>query len=61
MFLLLKYQKLLIFLVKNPKKKNHVFLGAFIWNHPQMTYHMTLQNTGLPSMSAILNCFFFRM
>ena len=22
------------FLVKNPKKNCHVFLGAFIWNHP---------------------------
>ena len=31
--LLLEYQKLLTFLVKNPKK-NHVFLGAFTWNHP---------------------------
>ena len=34
MFLLLKYQKLLTFLVKNPKKNCHVFLRAFIWNHP---------------------------
>ena len=34
MFLLLKYQKLLTFFVKNPKKTFHVLLGAFIWNHP---------------------------
>ena len=32
-FVLLKYHKLLTFLVKKPKKKNHAFLGDFIWNH----------------------------
>ena len=37
-FLLLKYQKLLTFLVKNPNKNRHDFLGAFTWNHPLLTY-----------------------
>ena len=37
MFLLLKYQKLLTFLVKYPPKKLSCFLGAFIWNHPPIT------------------------
>ena len=36
--LLLNYQKLFTFFVKNPKKKNHFFLCAFIWNHPVFTY-----------------------
>ena len=40
MFLLLKYQKLLTFLVKNPTKKLSYFLGAFIWNNPKT---MTIQ------------------
>ena len=34
-FLLLKYQKLLTFLVK--KNNHNFFLGAFIWNHPIVT------------------------
>ena len=37
MFLLLKYQKLLTFWSKIQKKNRHVFLGAFIWNHPCTT------------------------
>ena len=41
MFLLLKYQKLLTFLVKNPKQYCHVFLSAFIWNHPYTSVRWT--------------------
>ena len=37
-FFLLKYQKLLTCLVKNPKNKFHVLLSAFIWNHPMVEY-----------------------
>ena len=34
-FLLLKYPKLLTFIGQKIQQKNcHVFLGAFIWNHP---------------------------
>ena len=44
MFLLLKYQKLLTFLVNNPKKKLSRFSPCFhIWNHPYMRaieYHL---------------------
>ena len=29
------------FLDKLPKKNCHVFLGAFIWNHPHVTCHRT--------------------
>ena len=57
MFLLLKYQKLLTFLVKNPKKNCHVFLRAFIWNHPYTTIHQCLpylanQTTPLSPLAA---------
>ena len=29
---------MLFFLVRNPKKNKHVFLGAFIWNQPPRDY-----------------------
>ena len=46
-FLSLKYQKLLTFLVKNQKKNCHVFLGAFIWNHPATMVATEHQQQGL--------------
>ena len=33
-FLLLKYHKTFDFLSLKSKNKFHVFLGAFMWNHP---------------------------
>ena len=52
-----KISKTFDFFSKNQKKSCHVFLGAFIWNHPTSSCHLNDSNAwkGANTDSAVAN------